>query len=97
MRGAAAHLDRKLSFDLLAKIDDLQALCAAQQILVRCGAVTYGTYHIIKRFQAAREILLKTHLVDHSRLPRIRIRQIEPLRGLLENLRIPPVPELTFL
>jgi geranylgeranyl pyrophosphate synthase len=60
----ADHPDRARFMDLLPQIDHPQALQAAQQILIHCGAVSYCAYHILKRYREARQLLDGLPLAD---------------------------------
>ena len=60
----ADHPDRAWFMTLLPQIDDPQALQAAQQILIGCGAVSYCAYHIFKRYREARQLLESIPLTD---------------------------------
>ena len=60
----ADYPDRARFMDLLPQIDDPQALQAAQQILINCGAVSYCAYHILKRYREARQLLECIPLAD---------------------------------
>jgi geranylgeranyl pyrophosphate synthase len=52
----AEHPDSARFVDLLPRIDDPQALREAQQILIRCGAVSHCVYHLFKRHREARQL-----------------------------------------
>ena len=71
----ADHPQRARFMDLLPRSHDPQALREAQHILVECGAVSYCVYHLVKRHQAARQLLESIPLADPA-----------PLRGLLARL-----------
>ena len=60
----ADYPDRARFMDLLPQIDDPQALQAAQQILIGCGAVSYCAYHLVKRYREARQLLECLPLAD---------------------------------
>ncbi len=60
----ADHPDRARFMTLLPQIDDPQALQAAQQILIGCGAVSYCAYHTLKRYREARQLLDDLPLAD---------------------------------
>ncbi len=79
---------------LLPQVDDPPALESAQSILIRCGAVSYCAYHIIRRYQAALRILHATPLADPTPLQIMLTRQIKPIRTLLESAGAGIPPEL---
>jgi geranylgeranyl pyrophosphate synthase len=83
----AHHSDRAQLEALISETDDLQALEAAQQILIRRGAVSYCAYHVIKRHQTARQILDGTSLADPTPLLDLLSLQREPLVTLLEKAK----------
>ena len=78
--------------ELLSQIDDPQALQAAQQILLRCGAVSYCAYQVVQRHQAGQQILDTTPLADPTPLLGLLARQAKPIVTLLESVgaEIPP-------
>jgi geranylgeranyl pyrophosphate synthase len=82
----ADHPDRIRFRALLPQVDDPQALQTAQQILIRCGAVSYCAYHVIKRYQAARQLLDSTPLADPTPMLDLLAWQIKPLVTLLEKV-----------
>jgi geranylgeranyl pyrophosphate synthase len=89
---SAAHAERNRFELLVAQSGDNEALHAAQQILIDCGAVSYCAYHIFERFQTAQNILALTELADRGPLGNILSEQIEPLLRLLGQLPIAALP-----
>jgi hypothetical protein len=67
---------------------------ATQQILIHCGPASYCTYQVIKRYQAARQLLNSTPLADPAPLLDLLARQIKPLVVPLEKMgaEVPPEP-----
>jgi geranylgeranyl diphosphate synthase type I len=94
---AADHPERAQLETLRTRVDDSQALEAAQQILIRCGAISYCVYHIIKRYQAAEQLLNSIPLVDPEPLRELVVGQSEPLVSLLESIGSVIPPELGML
>lgn len=90
----ADHPERAQFKALRAQVDDLQMLEAAQQLLVRCGAISYCAYHIIKRHQSAEQLLDSIPLADSGPLRQLIAGQIEPLIILLESVGAVIPPEL---
>jgi len=82
----ARHPARSRFLELLPRIDDPQALQEAQQILIRCGAVSYGAYLLLQRYQTARDRLSQLSLADPAPLLELLTRQTEPLAKLLQTI-----------
>jgi geranylgeranyl pyrophosphate synthase len=93
----ADHSERARLELLRAQIDDPEALEAAQQILVRCGAISYCVYHIVKRHQSAEQLLDSISLIDAQPLSKLIARQIEPLKNLLKSVGAVIPPELGLM
>ena len=89
---SAPHAERSRFELLLTQAGDDEALHAAQQILINCGAVSYCVYHVFERFQTAQNILALTQLADRGQLSNILSEQIEPLLRLLDRLSIAALP-----
>jgi hypothetical protein len=85
----ADHPDRERFLELQSRVDDASALQEAQQILVHCGAVSYGLYHICHRYQACTEILKGTPLKDPKPLEELVIQFIQPLTVILDRIGLP--------
>ncbi len=81
----ADHPDRARFMDLLPQINDPQALQAAQQILIHCGAVSYCTYHLVKRHREARQLLEGLPLADPASVTDLLVWQTQPLIELLQT------------
>jgi len=88
----ADHPDRERFQALRSGTEDPEKLKAAQEILVRCGALSYGAYLLNQRCQASLKILEETPLTDQKPLRELVIKHIRPLAELLESLGI-PVPD----
>ncbi len=88
----AQYPDHARFLALLPQVNHPKALEAAQSILIRCGAVSYCVYHIIRRYQAALQLLHSTFLADPTPLHIMLARQIKPVQTLLESVgaEIPP-------
>jgi len=82
----AEHPDRALFVYLLPRIDDPQALREAQQILIRCGAVSYCVYHLFKRHREARQLLENIPLADPTPMMDLLGWQTQSLIGLLQTI-----------
>jgi geranylgeranyl pyrophosphate synthase len=81
----ANHADRVRFAELQSRSGEPQALREAQQILIRCGAVSYCVYHLIKRYQAASQLLGSLSLADPAPLAEILAHQTQPLAELLRK------------
>ncbi len=85
----ADHPERDRFLELAPRIEEDGVLREAQEILVRCGAVSYGCYHVIEGYRASRD-LLSTVVVPHPEaLERLLDQLILPARLLFERLQIP--------
>jgi geranylgeranyl pyrophosphate synthase len=93
----ADHPDRARFESLLPRIDDPQVLREAQQILIRCGAVSYCAYHLFGRHQAARELLDALPLADPAPMSELLVQQTQPLIQLLQTTGTELPAELTEL
>jgi geranylgeranyl pyrophosphate synthase len=81
----ASHPDRARFIELLSRVGEAQALREAQQVLIRCGAVSYCVYHLVKRYRKARRLLARIPLTDPARLPDLLARQTQPVVELLQT------------
>jgi geranylgeranyl pyrophosphate synthase len=90
----ADHPERVQFEALRNRVDDPGVLETAQQILIRCGAISYCVYHIAKRHQAAKRLLDSIPLADPQPLRELIARQGEPLVALLESIGSEIPPEL---
>jgi len=93
----ADHPDRDRFLALRSQIDDPKALSEAQQILTRCGAVSYGMYHICQRYTASMKILEGTQLADPLPLQEVVVKYITPLVEILKGLGVAIPPELEMV
>ncbi len=80
----AEHPNRERFLELSLCTDDSVALEEAQKILLRSGAVSYCAFKMIALSQEAREVLLKTPLLDAAPIERILTAHLRPLHKLLE-------------
>jgi geranylgeranyl pyrophosphate synthase len=84
----ASHPDSARIEQLRSEVGTPQALEAAQQILVRCGAVSYCIYQLHERYQAARQLIDDVPLVDPAPIQDALLRQVRPVARLFQNLGI---------
>jgi geranylgeranyl pyrophosphate synthase len=90
----ADHPDRERFLALQSQVDDPKALGEAQQILIHCGAVSYGLYHICQRYTASMKILEGTQLADPLPLREVVVKYVKPLADILQGLGVAIPPEL---
>ncbi len=93
----ADHPERAQFEKLRTQADDPRSLETAQQILIRCGAISYCLYHIAERHRSARQLLDSTPLVDPDPLRKLIGRQVQPLVALLESIGSAIPPELGMI
>ena len=84
------HPDQKRFIDLYEDISMGNALQEAQEILIRCGAVSYCVDQLIRRHQAAQDILNKTPLANKEAVDSLIEDVIAPVWKLFETLGISP-------
>ena len=66
------------------------ALQEAQEILIRCGAVSYCVDQLVRRYQTAQDILTKTPLPNKGVVEDLVQGVIAPVRKLFETLGVSP-------
>ena len=84
------HPDRKRFVDLYEDISRGNALQEAQEILIRCGAVSYCVDQLIRRHQVTQDILNKTPLANKEGVDSLIEDVIAPVRKLFQTLGISP-------
>jgi geranylgeranyl pyrophosphate synthase len=82
----ADHSERSQFKALRDQVDDPQMLEAVQQILIRCGAISYCVHQIIERYHAAKQLLDGIRLADSKPLRKLIAGQSKPLVELLESV-----------
>ena len=80
-----AHPDQARFQSLRPHVQAADALAEAQQILLRCGAVSYCVLHMIRRDQAARALLAQLPLASPEGLRLALDEQMAPVRRLLRT------------
>jgi geranylgeranyl pyrophosphate synthase len=83
------HPDRGRFLALRQTITDPNALTEAQTILVQCGAVSYGVYHILHRYSKARTLLNEIPLHNRRGLDVLLEEQLKPVQELFETVNMP--------
>lgn len=84
------HLNRARFMQLYEDISNGNALQEAQEILIRCGAVSYCVDQLICRHQRAQEILNNTPLADKGMVDSLIEGVIAPVWKLFESLGLSP-------
>jgi geranylgeranyl pyrophosphate synthase len=87
------HPERRRFLELRADAGNPAALREAQEILVRCGAVSYAVHQLIERYREGRELARKIPVDDPARLSDILNGVIEPVRYLLRSVGVDEVEE----
>jgi geranylgeranyl pyrophosphate synthase len=88
----ADHSEKDRFSELLDQVDDPQALDEAQDILVRSGAISYGTYQVIQGYQQGQELIERLAPPHPEALHLLLESLTDPARELFERLDI-EVPE----
>ena len=85
-----AHPDQARFVELYEDICIGNALQEAQEILIRCGAVSYCVDQLLRRHQIAQDILIKNPLPDKGTVDTLLEGVIAPVRKLFETLGMSP-------
>jgi geranylgeranyl pyrophosphate synthase len=83
------HPDRERFIELYKNISAESALQEAQEILIRCGAVSYCVDQLLRRHRTAQHILDKTPLPNKGMVDSVIEAIIAPVHRLFDNLGIP--------
>jgi len=84
------HPDQARFVELYEDISVKNALQEAQEILIRCGAVSYCVDQLIRRHQIAQEILNKTPLANKESVDSLIEGVITPVWNLFDSLGLSP-------
>jgi octaprenyl-diphosphate synthase len=84
------HPDQRRFMELFEDISIGNALQEAQEILIRCGALSYCVDQLIRRHQMAQDLLNKTPLADKEAVDSLIEGVIAPVWKLFETLGISP-------
>ncbi len=90
----AEHPERSHFLDLLSRIEEPAALTAAQEILFRCGAVSYCTYRVIEHYRSARKNVESIPLANPESIEELLNHLVEPLKGLFSSIGVESPEEL---
>ena len=93
----AEHPERALFLDLSARADEPEALAAAQEILVRSGALSYCVFKLFEILGEARALLASVPLPSPEPVLRLLDAQTRPLDRLLSATGIPNMDSLLEL
>jgi len=91
------HAERSRFLELRRNTLDLETLREAQEILIRCGAVSYCVDELLKRYRTSRSILDAIPLVHRGPLDSLLQATIAPVLKLFETLGNSPLNQATFL
>ncbi|HEV7503661.1 MAG TPA: polyprenyl synthetase family protein [Thermoanaerobaculia bacterium] len=84
----ADHPERETFVHLSSRVDDPEALAAAQKILLRSGAISFCTFKLIGFSREIQDLLRLATLKDPAPVARIIEVHIEPLHQLLEKVGV---------
>ncbi len=91
----AEHPDQQRFIDLIQQVADHEkALEEAQEILVRSGALSYCTFHMIETYRQARQDLGKAGFSSNKALLELLEELVKPLHGLLGFVGVENTEEL---
>jgi len=84
------HPDRARFLELRRAVPDPEALTEAQTILIRCGAISYGVHHVLRRYDRAQALLREIPLSRPAKLDALLEAQVKPVRELFASLGAAP-------
>jgi geranylgeranyl pyrophosphate synthase len=85
------HPERSRFLELLQEVSDENALREAQEILIRCGAVSYCVDQLLRRYQSARDVLAAGSLPRRDVLDALLEEVVAPVWRLFEAIGEAPV------
>jgi geranylgeranyl pyrophosphate synthase len=91
------HPDRETFIQLRQQATDPEALRAAQEILLRCGAVSYAVDQIWQCYQQAHRLVMALEVPRAEKLEGMLLRLMEPIQKLLQTAGGVPFPIVTNL
>lgn len=80
------HPERQRFLDLRAEVEDVAKLEAAQDILIRCGAVSYCLDQLLWRHEQAKQLLSELELPNPGPIEAIFVGAVQPVWSLLREL-----------
>jgi geranylgeranyl pyrophosphate synthase len=84
------HPEKERFLELRQAITDPDALHEAQNILIRCGAVSYSLDLLLRKYKTAQEILATTPLTHRKGLEGVLEDVINPVKKLFTAIGITP-------
>jgi len=84
------HPERSRFLELCGEISDENALQEAQDILVRCGAVSYCMDQLLRRYQSAQEALQAAELARPESIESLLDEVIAPVWKLFDAIEVSP-------
>jgi geranylgeranyl diphosphate synthase type I len=78
------HPEQKRFLDLKEKVSSPDALQEAQEILIRCGAISYCADQLLRKYETGKEILRSIPLLDEKPIASLLDEIIAPVQKLLE-------------
>jgi geranylgeranyl pyrophosphate synthase len=85
----AEHAERTAFLELSARTADAAALAAAQEILVRCGALSYCIFKMLEILGEARDVMASLALPSPEPVARLFDAHTEPIHRLFEAAGAP--------
>lgn len=82
------HPDQRRFLELKKRVDSPESLQETQEILIRCGAISYCANQLIERNQEATEILNRIPLVNHVPISTLFDEIIAPVNKLLSAFEL---------
>ena len=80
------HPEQQAFLDLRAEVEDVAKLETAQDILIRCGAVSYCLDQLLWRHEQAKQLLSELKLPDPTPIEAIFVGAVQPVWSLLREL-----------
>jgi octaprenyl-diphosphate synthase len=80
------HPDREKFAQLRYQVRNAEALQAAQEILVRCGAISYAVDQIVQRHKQAQQLIETVPLVESENLSHLLTELIDPVIHLVYSM-----------
>jgi hypothetical protein len=82
------HPDRARFLELKRRVNSLDALHEAQEILIRCGAISYCADQLIEKHKKAMEVLKRIPLVNRAQISSLLDEVIAPVNSLLNTFEV---------
>jgi len=80
------HPSQRRFKDIRESVDDPELLAEAQEILIRCGAISYGMYQIKTHYQESVQMMQQLHVKDIASIQIAFDELLHPVNKLIENL-----------